>query len=203
MALMVPQLEHLRNKDKLTWEALDRIVKHINGLSVPVTPSTPTPAQPKSATQVVRLSSGATLGDIPDDAASDRYAVTLLQKTALDQIAGDASPNSVYAGPAVASAGPRSMRLLVAADIPALDAAKIVSGILDVLRVPDLDATKITSGAFPSARIGVHDEPLVTPRDVLTAGGSAVTALTEEVVVREAELVFAGTDVISVTGMPN
>ena len=42
---------------------------------------------------------------------------------------------------------------LTAAKIPNLDASKITTGILDVLRIPDLAATKITSGVLDAARI--------------------------------------------------
>lgn len=43
--------------------------------------------------------------------------------------------------------------LLIGADIPSLDAAKIGTGIFSALRIPNLDASKINAGAFDPARI--------------------------------------------------
>ena len=40
-----------------------------------------------------------------------------------------------------------------AADVPGLDASKIVSGTLSTARIPDLSASKITSGTFDAARL--------------------------------------------------
>ena len=60
--------------------------------------------------------------------------------------------NKVLASPSNA-AGIPSFRLLVASDIPSLDALKITSGTIDAARIPSLDASKITSGTFDAARI--------------------------------------------------
>lgn len=60
--------------------------------------------------------------------------------------------NKVLASPSNA-AGIPSFRLLVASDIPNLDAAKITTGTLNAARIPNLDASKITSGTFNAARI--------------------------------------------------
>lgn len=46
-----------------------------------------------------------------------------------------------------------SSSVLVAGDIPGLDAAKIITGTFDVARIPNLATTKITSGVFDIARI--------------------------------------------------
>ena len=60
--------------------------------------------------------------------------------------------NKVLASPSNA-AGIPSFRVLVASDIPNLDASKITSGTLDAARIPSLDASKITSGTLDAARI--------------------------------------------------
>jgi hypothetical protein len=43
--------------------------------------------------------------------------------------------------------------LLLAADIPTLDAAKVSTGVFDILRIPNMDASKVTTGVFAAARI--------------------------------------------------
>lgn len=43
--------------------------------------------------------------------------------------------------------------LLLAADIPALDAGKVTTGVFAIARIPDLDASKITTGTLAAGRI--------------------------------------------------
>ena len=75
---------------------------------------------------------------------------------------------------------------LVASDIPALDAAKITTGIFDVARIPDLDAAKITTGTIgldripeiPSTKLGVVAEDklaLQVKTQTVTAGATSFT----------------------------
>lgn len=52
--------------------------------------------------------------------------------------------------------------LLLAADIPTLDASKISGGVFDVDRIPNLNAAKITAGTFNSDRIPGLDASKVT-----------------------------------------
>lgn len=69
--------------------------------------------------------------------------------------------NRVFAGPTSGGAAAPTFRALVAADIPALDAAKITTGVfttaqiptLDVSQIPSLPASKITSGTLGTAQI--------------------------------------------------
>lgn len=62
--------------------------------------------------------------------------------------------------------------LLIAADIPTLDAAKIGTGAFDPLRIPALDASKVTTGVFNAARIPLPAR-LATARSIsLTGDGS-------------------------------
>ena len=70
-------------------------------------------------------------------------------------------PNQVLASPVVATGQP-SFRSLVEADIPNLDAAKIVSGVFANTQIPDLDAAKITSGILALARIPDLDAAKIT-----------------------------------------
>ncbi len=83
---------------------------------------------------------------------------------------------------------------LLAADIPALDAAKIASGIFadaripnlaaskitsglfDVARIPNLAASKITSGVFDLARIPTMDDPRIPNLETLSYGGAFADA---------------------------
>ena len=60
--------------------------------------------------------------------------------------------NSFWAAPN-GSAGAPTFRAMVAADVPALDAAKITTGTLATGLIPDLDAAKITTGTLNVARI--------------------------------------------------
>lgn len=75
---------------------------------------------------------------------------------------------------------------LAASDIPALDAAKITTGIFDVARIPGLGAAKITSGTFdlaripeiPSTKLGVVAEDklaLQVKTQAVTAGATSYT----------------------------
>lgn len=50
-----------------------------------------------------------------------------------------------------------SSSVLVAGDIPGLDASKIITGTFDVARIPDLAASKITAGRFGSGRYSFWD----------------------------------------------
>jgi hypothetical protein len=61
--------------------------------------------------------------------------------------------NLVFAGPASGIAAAPGFRALVAADIPALDAAKISSGTFSATLIPALDASKITTGTFAVSQI--------------------------------------------------
>ena len=72
-------------------------------------------------------------------------------------------PNAAYvfASPAGA-AGVPAFRALVATDIPSLDAAKITSGTLDVLRIPSLDAAQTTTGTFNTSLIPNLDAAKIT-----------------------------------------
>lgn len=84
------------------------------------------------------------------------------------------SANYVNAGPTSGGAAVPTYRLLVAADIPNLDAAKITSGTLNTSRIPSLDTAKITSGTFSAARI-----PFAAPGAIgsTTPGTGAFTTL--------------------------
>lgn len=64
--------------------------------------------------------------------------------------------------------------LLIAADIPTLDAAKIGTGVFDVNRIPTLDASKIGTGVFPAARIPLPAR-LATARSIALTGDGAWT----------------------------
>jgi phage-related tail fiber protein len=62
--------------------------------------------------------------------------------------------------------------LLIAGDIPALDAGKIATGAFDPARIPSLDASKVGSGVFNAARIPLPAR-LATARSIsLTGDGS-------------------------------
>lgn len=65
--------------------------------------------------------------------------------------------------------------LLLAADIPSLDAAKIGSGAFDPLRIPSLDASKVGSGVFAAARIPLPTK-LATSRTISLTGDGAWSA---------------------------
>jgi len=67
------------------------------------------------------------------------------------------TPNTVLAGPETGSDAPPTLRGLVAADIPSLDAAKITSGIFSASQIPLLDASKISSGTIDVARVPALD----------------------------------------------
>ena len=60
--------------------------------------------------------------------------------------------NRFFASPD-GSSGTPTFRAMVAADVPALDAAKITSGTFAAVQIPALDAAKITTGSFAVARI--------------------------------------------------
>ena len=75
---------------------------------------------------------------------------------------------------------------LIASDIPALDAAKITTGIFDVARIPDLDAAKVITGTFeldriptiPTSKLGVVAEDklaLQVKTQAVTAGAVSYT----------------------------
>ena len=60
--------------------------------------------------------------------------------------------NSFWAAPNGAPGAP-TFRAMVAADIPALDAAKITTGTFTTAQIPDLDSAKIASGTLAVGRI--------------------------------------------------
>jgi hypothetical protein len=64
--------------------------------------------------------------------------------------------------------------LLIAADIPALDAAKIATGAFDPARIPSLDASKVGTGVFNAARIPLPAR-LATARSISLTGDGAWT----------------------------
>ena len=68
---------------------------------------------------------------------------------------GSQSQNYVLAGPGSAGAGAATWRLLVAADIPALDASKITSGTIDPARLPSAAITSVTVVANQAARLAL------------------------------------------------
>lgn len=74
----------------------------------------------------------------------------------------NATANTVLAGPETGSAAAPTLRALVPADIPVLDAGKITSGIFDASQIPLLDASKITSGTIDVARIPSMDASKIT-----------------------------------------
>lgn len=72
--------------------------------------------------------------------------------------------NKVYAGATSGGSQIPAFRLLVAADIPALDAGKVTTGTFIASQIPSLDAAKTTTGTFGVARI-----PNL-PTSILTSG---------------------------------
>ena len=60
--------------------------------------------------------------------------------------------NSFWAAPNGAPGAP-TFRAMVAADVPALDAAKITTGTFTAAQIPDLDSAKIATGTLNAARI--------------------------------------------------
>lgn len=62
--------------------------------------------------------------------------------------------------------------LLLAADIPTLDAAKIGSGAFDPTRIPTLDASKIGTGVFPAARIPLPTQLAASRSFAMTGDGT-------------------------------
>lgn len=91
----------------------------------------------------------------------DAQLVVLADGTGFDNQGG----NLVLAGPTAGGSGAVSFRALVAADIPALDASQVGSGVLDVARIPALPASQIDSGTFDAARL-----PVFVGADGLDAG---------------------------------
>ena len=77
---------------------------------------------------------------------------------------------------------------LSAAQIPALDAAKITSGTLGVGLIPNLDAAKITTGVFDANRIPALDG------SKLTTGTVADTRLSANVALLNGTNAFTGTN---------
>ncbi|MNZ42266.1 hypothetical protein D3C78_598370 [compost metagenome] len=62
--------------------------------------------------------------------------------------------------------------LLLAADIPALDAAKITSGAFNALRIPTLDASKIGTGVFDPQRIPLPTKLAAARTIAMTGDGT-------------------------------
>lgn len=85
--------------------------------------------------------------------------------------------NRVFAGPSTGVASVPSFRLLEPADIPDLDASKLVSGTIGVDRVPALPASKVTSGVFSSTLIPGLDASKITSGSLpYSFGGTGVTS---------------------------
>lgn len=66
----------------------------------------------------------------------------------LDFTINNQSANTVWSGPTSGSSATPTFRALVPADIPGLDAAKIITGTFTSSQIPGLDTSKITSGVF-------------------------------------------------------
>ena len=67
---------------------------------------------------------------------------------------------------------------LSAADIPALDASKITTGVFDAAEIPNLDASKIVSGSFNADRIPALDGSKITSGNINVPGSLRGTSIT-------------------------
>ena len=86
--------------------------------------------------------------------------------------------NTFWAAPD-GSGGAPTFRAMVAADVPALDAAKITTGTFATAQIPDLDAAKIASGTLAVARIPALDAAKIASGTFTTAGmvsGASITS---------------------------